>query len=301
MAENNVEVKNMTEEKKGFRKAYFFLSFIPFSIIVAVQTAATTPGMILAVLDMDRQGKPMEISVMMDIFNQKYAAFCYVLYCLICMAVFIPWYYKGIVKKGAKTDYRKALGFKPVVITVSILVCLYFVISGLFIIADNAIPSVMEKYNELMKLSSFGTNVFITVIYGYLLGPVTEELCFRGVMQGLLEKSNMSYMPVIVIQGLLFGVMHMNLVQGVYAFMLGMALGYIRYKYKTLILTVAAHVVFNFFGTSVELFLEGAGISSMLKIIFAAVAAAITVVLFIVAAKDNTLYLKEKEKTQTLD
>lgn len=301
MAENNVEVKNMTEEKKGFRKAYFFLSFIPFSIIVAVQTAATTPGMILAVLDMDRQGKPMEISVMMDIFNQKYAAFCYVLYCLICMAVFIPWYYKGIVKKGAKTDYRKALGFKPVVITVSILVCLYFVISGLFIIADNAIPSVMEKYNELMKLSSFGTNVFITVIYGYLLGPVTEELCFRGVMQGLLEKSNMSYMPVIVIQGLLFGVMHMNLVQGVYAFMLGMALGYIRYKYKTLILTVAAHVVFNFFGTSVELFLEGAGISSMLKIIFAAVAAAITVVLFIVAAKDNTLYLKEKEETQTLD
>lgn len=301
MAENNVEVNNMTEEKKVFRKAYFFLSFIPFSIIVAVQTAATTPGMILAVLDMDRQGKPMEISAMMDIFNQKYAAFCYVLYCLICMAVFIPWYYKGIVKKGAKTDYRKALGFKPVVITVSILVCLYFVISGLFIIADNAIPSVMEKYNELMKLSSFGTNVFITVIYGYLLGPVTEELCFRGVMQGLLEKSNMSYMPVIVIQGLLFGVMHMNLVQGVYAFMLGMALGYIRYKYKTLILTVAAHVVFNFFGTSVELFLEGAGISSMQRIIFAAVAAAMTVVLFIVAAKDNTLYLKEKEETQTLD
>ena len=301
MAENNVEVNNMTEEKKGFRKAYFFLSFIPFSIIVAVQTAATTPGMILAMVDMNRQGMPMEISAMMDVFNQKYAAFCYVLYCLICMAVFIPWYYKGIVKKGAKTDYRKALGFRPVVITVSILVCLYFVISGLFIIADNAIPSVMEKYNELMKMSSFGTNVFITVIYGYLLGPVTEELCFRGVMQGLLEKSNMSYMPVIVIQGLLFGVMHMNLVQGVYAFMLGMALGYIRYKYKTLILTVAAHVVFNFFGTSVELFLEGAGISSMQKIIFAAVAAAITVVLFIVAAKDNTLYLKEKEETRTLD
>ncbi|MCR4777035.1 MAG: CPBP family intramembrane metalloprotease [Saccharofermentans sp.] len=301
MAENNVEVNNMTEEKKGFRKAYFFLSFIPFSIIVAVQTAATTPGMILAMVDMNRQGMPMEISAMMDVFNQKYAAFCYVLYCLICMAVFIPWYYKGIVKKGAKTDYRKALGFRPVVITVSILVCLYFVISGLFIIADNVIPSVMEKYNELMKMSSFGTNVFITVIYGYLLGPVTEELCFRGVMQGLLEKSNMSYMPVIVIQGLLFGVMHMNLVQGVYAFMLGMALGYIRYKYKTLILTVAAHVVFNFFGTSVELFLEGAGISSMQKIIFAAVAAAITVVLFIVAAKDNTLYLKEKEETQTLD
>lgn len=294
MAENNGEAKIVTEERKEFRKAYFFLSFIPFAIILAVQTAATTPGMILAVVDINKQGMPMEISTMMDVFNQKYAAFCYVIYCLICMAIFIPWYYKGLVKKEPKVDYRKALGIKPAILSVSILICMYFVISGLFLIADIAFPSVMEKYNELMKMSSLGTNVFITVIYGYLLGPVTEELCFRGVMQGLLHKSNMSYMSVIVIQGLLFGIMHMNLVQGVYAFMLGMALGYIRYKYKTLILSVVAHIVFNFFGTSVELFLEGVGLSFAHKIIFAAVAAAIAVVLFVVVAKDKTSFVKEE-------
>ncbi|MCR5341059.1 MAG: CPBP family intramembrane metalloprotease [Saccharofermentans sp.] len=294
MAENNGEAKIVTEERKEFRKAYFFLSFIPFAIIMAVQTAATTPGIILAMFDMDRRGLPMEISTMMDVFNEKYAAVCYVIYCLICMAIFIPWYCKGIVKEEPKINYRKALGIKPAVLTVSILICLYFVISGLFIVADKAFPSVMEHYNELMKISSLGTNVFITVIYGYLLGPATEELCFRGVMQGLLHKSNMSYMPVIVIQGLLFGIMHMNLVQGVYAFVLGMVLGYIRYKYKTLILSVAAHIVFNFFGTSVELFLEDAGISSVQKIIFAAAAAAIAVVLFVVVAKDKTSFVKEE-------
>ena len=162
------------------------------------------------------------------------------------------------------------------------------------------IPSVMEQYAELMKASSLGTNILITVIYGYLLGPVTEELCFRGVMQGLLHKSNMSYMPVIVIQGLLFGIMHMNLVQGVYAFILGMVLGYIRYKYKTLILSVAAHVVFNFFGTSVELLLENAGLSFVQKIIFAAVAAAIAVVLIMVVAKDKTSYIKENADAKTV-
>lgn len=288
----------MPEEKKGFRKAYFFLSFIPFAIIVAVQTAATTPGIILAMFDIDKQGLPMEIDTMMDIFNKKYAIYCYIIYCVICMAIFIPWYYKGIVKKSPKVNYKKALGIKPVVMSVSILICLYFIVSGMFLVADKVIPSVMEQYAELMKASSLGTNILITVIYGYLLGPVTEELCFRGVMQGLLQKSNMSYMPVIVIQGLLFGIMHMNLVQGVYAFILGMILGYIRYKYKTLILSVAAHIVFNFFGTSVELLLENAGLSFVQKIIFAAVAAAIAVVLIVVVAKDKTSYIKENADTK---
>ena len=288
----------MPEEKKGFRKAYFFLSFIPFAIIVAVQTAATTPGIILAMFDIDKQGLPMEIDTMMDIFNKKYAIYCYIIYCVICMAIFIPWYYKGIVKKSPKVNYKKALGIKPIVMSVSILICLYFIVSGMFLVADKVIPSVMEQYAELMKASSLGTNILITVIYGYLLGPVTEELCFRGVMQGLLHKSNMSYMPVIVIQGLLFGIMHMNLVQGVYAFILGMILGYIRYKYKTLILSVAAHVVFNFFGTSVELLLENAGLSFFQKIIFAAVAAAIAVVLIVVVAKDKTSYIKENADTE---
>lgn len=298
MAENNSEVNMMPEEKKGFRKAYFFLSFIPFAIIVAVQTAATTPGIILAMFDIDKQGLPMEIDTMMDIFNKKYAIYCYIIYCVICMAIFIPWYYKGIVKNSPKVNYKKALGIKPVVMSVSILICLYFIVSGMFLVADRVIPSVMEQYAELMKASSLGTNILITVIYGYLLGPVTEELCFRGVMQGLLHKSNMSYMPVIVIQGLLFGIMHMNLVQGVYAFILGMILGYIRYKYKTLILSVAAHIVFNFFGTSVELLLENAGLSFAQKIIFAAVAAAIAVVLIVVVAKDKTSYIKENADTE---
>ena len=234
----------------------------------------------------------------MDIFNKKYAIFCYVGYCLVCIAIYIPWYYKGIVKKSPKINYKKALGIKPVILSVSILICLYFFISGLFIIADKLVPSVMENYAELMKASSLGTDVYITVIYGLILGPLTEELCFRGLMQGMLEKSKMHYMLVIFIQGLLFGVMHMNLVQGVYAFLLGMALGYIRYKYKTLILSVAAHLVFNFFGTSVELFLEEAGITMVLKIIFAAVATAMVVALSIVVVKDKTNCLKETEDTK---
>lgn len=298
MAENNVEVTSVTVENKRIRKGYIFLSLIPFAILLAVQTAATVPGMILAMVDMQKQNLPMDMMTMMDIFNKKYAIFCYAGYCVICMAIFIPWYYKGIVKKNPKISYKKALGIKPVILSISILICMYFLISGLFLIAEKIVPSVMANYSELMKASSLGTDVYITVIYGLLLGPLTEELCFRGLMQGMLEKSRIHYMLVIFIQGFLFGFMHLNLVQGVYAFLLGIALGYIRYKYKTLILSVAAHLVFNFFGTSVELFLEEAGITSVQKIIFAAVGAAMVVALSIVVVKDKTNCLKETEDTK---
>ena len=98
MTENNIEEVKMTVEKKPIRKAYIFLSFIPFAILMAVQTATTTPGIILAMIDIDRQGLPMDVDTMMDVFNKKYAMYCYVIYCVVCIAVLLPWYYKCIVK-----------------------------------------------------------------------------------------------------------------------------------------------------------------------------------------------------------
>ncbi|MBR3463813.1 MAG: CPBP family intramembrane metalloprotease [Clostridiales bacterium] len=299
MAENNIEDIKTASDKRTVRKGYIFLSFIPFAIIMAVQTATTTPGIIMAMLEMQKQGLPNELSKLMEIFNEKYAAGAYVAYCVICIAVFIPWYYKGFVKKGTKTAYKKALGIKPIVLSISLLICLYLIISGLFILAERLVPDVMSKYAQLMEFSSLGSNMIITILYGYLLGPVTEELCFRGLMYSMLEKSKMHYLLVIFIQGLLFGVMHMNVVQSTYAFLLGIALGYIRYKYKTIFLSVGAHIVFNVFGTSVELFLEGAGITDTQKIILGVIGAALAAAVLVVMLKDKNSYTKEGEDLMT--
>jgi hypothetical protein len=251
-------------------------------------------------LEMEKQGLPYEMSKLMEIFNERYAAGAYIAYCVICIAIFIPWYYKGFVKKGTKTDYKKALGIKPVIVSVSLLICLYLVISGLFILAERLVPDVMNKYQQLMEFSSLGSNMIITILYGYLLGPVTEELCFRGLMYSILRKSKINYMLAVFIQGLLFGIMHMNVVQSTYAFLLGMALGYIRYKYKTIFLSIGAHIVFNVFGTSVELFLEGAGITDTQKIILAVIGIALTAVVLVIMVKDKNSYTKEGEGLTTV-
>jgi membrane protease YdiL (CAAX protease family) len=107
----------------------------------------------------------------------------------------------------------------------------------------------MEAYAEIMEASGLVDNVILTVVYGILLGPVIEELCLRGLCYGYLEKSGIKPFLVILISGLLFGIMHMNLVQGIYASVLGFFLGYLRYKYRSIKLTIAVHILFNLMGT----------------------------------------------------
>jgi len=300
MSENTTEEIKTAEEKKNIRKAYIFLSFIPFAILMAVQSATVLPGLILSMLEMDRKGIPMEMASMLEIFNQNYAIYSYIIYCVISIAVLLPWYYRGFVKKNPKVDYKRAFGIKPIVLIVLILICIYLVLCGMFVIADKALPSVMQKYYNLMKLSSIGTNMLVTVVYGYMLGPVAEELAFRGLIFGMLEKAKLHYMLVILIQGLLFGIMHMNPVQSVYAFLIGVTFGYLRYKYKTVILSIGAHIVFNILGTSVEIFLEEKGFSDLQRLILAAVAIVAVAVLLVVVSKDKCSYLKENKDADTV-
>lgn len=47
------------------------------------------------------------------------------------------------------------------------------------------------------------------------------------------------------IQALLFGIYHLNLIQGIYAFVIGLALGYLCQRYHSVIPGMLAHLVFN--------------------------------------------------------
>ena len=51
-----------------------------------------------------------------------------------------------------------------------------------------------------------------------------------------------------IIQAALFGIMHGNLVQGAYAFALGLILGYVYHKYQSLVIPILFHMSFNIFG-----------------------------------------------------
>jgi len=294
MAENNLQDNvNVNPETtpelngKKIRAGYIFLALVPFAVIMVLQTVAVLPGMILSVFEFSKNNHDFDLPALMKLFNEKYAVFSYIGYCVVALAVFLPWYIKGFVKKDPKVSYKKALGLKPVILTLALMVGLFFLVNGAFVVADKLFPAAMKKYGELMELSSLGSNMWLTVLYGILLGPVAEELCYRGLMFRLLEKSNIKIVFVILIQAAFFGIMHSNLVQGIYAFALGVLFGYLRYKYKTIILTTGAHMLFNFSGTIVTIKLEDAGMTDALNMILGAAGVVLVAVFIILIVKDK--------------
>ena len=59
-------------------------------------------------------------------------------------------------------------------------------------LAELLMPQAMAMYEEMIEVSGLVSNTAITVIYAIILGPILEELVFRGVTYGFLEKAGVN-------------------------------------------------------------------------------------------------------------
>ena len=91
------------------------------------------------------------------------------------------------------------------------------------------------------------------------IGPASEELIFRGAVMDRL-KIAFPFWLANALQAALFGLYHMNVVQGIYAFLLGMVLGLVGDVTGSIFATILTHIIFN--GTSylLEICFNGTGI-----------------------------------------
>lgn len=121
---------------------------------------------------------------------------------------------------------------------------------------------------------------FITV---GIIAPIAEEFLFRGVVFNTLQK-RFSPAWTIVIQGVLFGVFHLNLVQGSYATILGIVYGYVTYKTKSLWPAIIMHIVNNSMPFIMTIIFGNYNFSTTVSLIQAVVAVVgIAVTLFLVS------------------
>lgn len=122
-------------------------------------------------------------------------------------------------------------------VTSCVLVLLYYVI-----------PETMADYSEKMA-ATIGDLSPITIASAIILAPIAEEFIFRGITMELSLKLTKRFWVANVIQAVFFGIVHLNLIQGVYAFLLGLLLGVIRRRYDSLIASILGHMMFNFAGS----------------------------------------------------
>ncbi len=79
-----------------------------------------------------------------------------------------------------------------------------------------------------------------------LVGPVVEEIVFRGIIFSELQKK-VSPGLANLLQALLFGLVHVNLFQSTYTFLLGFVLGGLCLVGRSLWFPIIVHIAFNTF------------------------------------------------------
>lgn len=113
----------------------------------------------------------------------------------------------------------------------------------------SAFPSWLEEYQEMMDSVGVDTEMtVIMVLYAIFIGPICEELLFRGITFFAAKKVMPVYFAILV-QAIMFAAFHMNKLQGAYALVIGLGLGYVMYLYDNLLIPIFVHVAYNFIGT----------------------------------------------------
>ena len=149
-----------------------------------------------------------------------------------------------------------------------------FAALGLFVAINLALALLpaawMTDYSEYMDvLLSDGLLPAVSIV---LMGPLAEELMFRGVIQTRLVRAMPAWIAV-VLQAVLFGVTHGTPIQMAYAFLIGLALGFLRSRTGSILPGFAAHAAFNAMNDPLGLF-SGAGGGWYALAVMAAVSAA---------------------------
>lgn len=119
----------------------------------------------------------------------------------------------------------------------------------IMVLVNVLLPSVMEEYNTLVDGSGITTYGLMWVISTLVLPPLVEEAGFRGLGLTYLERAGVPFAVANIVQALAFGIFHMYLTQGIYTFVLGLALGYVTHRSGSIAPAMLMHLVYNLMGT----------------------------------------------------
>lgn len=164
---------------------------------------------------------------------------------LITLACFGLWYYFREKKYQYRPNYKKAFSIKNVLSIAGIAFLGQYALDLLMILVYFVMPGIFAQYVDLMKnLEINAANPVLMIFCVGIFGPLVEEVLFRGMVFGKLRRV-FSFWPAALISGAIFGLYHMNLVQGIYAGVFGIILAYVFEKTETIWGCYLLHAFFN--------------------------------------------------------
>lgn len=133
---------------------------------------------------------------------------------------------------------KKTVSIELMILSLSIGVISNIIVN---IIPDNMINK-SSAYKNLQrsytKMSSI--QLFIAIA---ILAPLVEEIVLRGMV--LFEISRLNSLVAIIASAFIFAVLHGNIVQGIYAFAIGLFIATVDIKYNTILYGILMHSCMN--------------------------------------------------------
>jgi len=149
--------------------------------------------------------------------------------------IFIPILSKEYKKFSIKS---KKISYKPILLLGFTLPIIY-----------NTIIYYLIPNNMFNK-----TNIIISLICSGFIGPIIEELLFRGIIYNELKKKY-KIMTSILITSIVFALIHGNIITIFYTFGLSFLLIYVYEKDKNILSPIILHVICNTISTLYSLIL----------------------------------------------
>ena len=164
------------------------------------------------------------------------------------IVVTLPLYY--LVYRRRKQDLHNFFQVRLVNPLILLLILIFGVsinvlIDYLLSVIQNA-PVFSRFFDQYSGISDMllGGDFLSSLLVTGIAVPIFEELLFRGFIFGELRR----LMPIpvaILLQGLLFGIYHFNLIQSTYAMLIGFMLGFVYYRTGSILAPILLHASFN--------------------------------------------------------
>ena len=129
------------------------------------------------------------------------------------------------------------------VIGVSVLIVACISISLNNIISMTPLVTASVGYQEA-NANFYGSTLVLELISSALMTPILEELVFRGILFTRL-KSMIPKIPAIIVSALIFAAVHFNIVQFIYAFLLGIVLAILMDQADHVYPAIIGHITAN--------------------------------------------------------
>lgn len=235
------------------KMACFWKSLLPVIFLFILQVVATIPVMIIFILK-ERSTTGGDITAILvslsDITsNQQYLQTVNIVYGILALLIFGIWYQRVFVRPFRNRPKKQPTGysFHTIVSMIFLGIGLQYVTTLLTDLIGRLHPEWITKYNAAMETQGYSDLSVMLIVYSVIMAPIIEELIFRGLIFRYARHA-MPFWFANIWQALLFGFVHLNLVQSIYAFVMGLFLGWVCRRGHGIRYSIPVHIVFNIIG-----------------------------------------------------